>query len=169
MRRLVHTCIALAGLLFLAGSAQAEALPVPAGDVVLRITGNIANQNDSADAAFDLDGLAALPHAQVVTSTPWTEGRTVLDGVLPRDLLAAVGATGGSLRAIAINDHAADIPAEDATAYDVAVAYHKNGEQMSVRDRGPIWIVYPMDDHAELKTPETEAKMVWQLRDIAVQ
>lgn len=169
MRRLVHCCLALVGLLFLAGSAQAESLPAPAGDVVLRISGNIANQNDGADAVFDLDGLAALPHAQVVTSTPWTEGRTVFDGVLLRDLLAAVGATGGTLRAIAINDYAVDIPADDAAAYDVIVAYQMNGEPMPVRDKGPLWIIYPMDDHAELRTPETEAKMIWQLRDIAVQ
>jgi hypothetical protein len=44
-----------------------------------------------------------------------------------------------------------------------------NGAPMSVRDKGPLWIVYPMDDHDGLKTPETEAKMIWQLRDIAVQ
>lgn len=169
MRRLVHSAVALVGLLFLAGSALADALPAPAGDVILRVTGHIANQNDGTDALFDLDGLESLPHAQVVTSTPWTEGQTVFDGVLLRDLLAAVGAAGGSLRAVAINDYAVEIPAEDATVYDVIVAYEMNGEPMSVRDKGPLWIVYPMDDHDELKTPETEAKMIWQLRDISVQ
>jgi hypothetical protein len=57
MRRLVHACIALFGLLFLAGSGQADALPAPAGDVVLRVTGSIANRNDDSDALFDLDGI----------------------------------------------------------------------------------------------------------------
>lgn len=169
MRRLVRSAIALVGLLVLAGPAQADALPAPAGDVILRVTGNIANGNDGSGALFDLDGLETLPHTQVVTSTPWTEGQTVFDGVLLRDLLAAVGATGENLRAVAINDYAVDIPAEDAVAYDVIVAYQMNGAPMSVRDKGPLWIVYPMDDHDGLKTPETEAKMIWQLRDIAVQ
>ena len=168
MRRLGVALFALSTLVApLTTSALAGTIPAPAGEVVLRVSGQIANRTDGTAALFDMAALEALPAAHIVTTTAWTEGDVAFDGVLLRDLLAAVGADGNTLSAIAINDYAISIPVSDAQ-YDVIIAYRMNGEPMSVRDKGPLWVVYPVSQNPELKGPDTEAKMIWQLRELAV-
>ena len=146
----------------------AGSLPAPTGEVLLRIFGKIETPNQGADALFDFRGLAALPASELETSTAWNEEPVRFEGVLLRDLLAAVGAQGQTLHASAVNDYAVAIPAADARAYDVLVAYRMNGAAMELRDKGPLWIVYPVDQNPELEGPETEAKMIWQLRELEV-
>jgi hypothetical protein len=81
-------------------------------------------------------------------------------------VLAAAGTRRTQLTAVALNDYTVAIPAEDADRYRVIVAIKRNGAYMPVRDKGPLWIVYPLDDSKELRTPETHAKMIWQLKAI---
>jgi hypothetical protein len=38
-----------------------------------------------------------------------------------------------------------------------------NGKRLSLRDKGPIWLIYPLDDHAELQDPYYTIRLVWQL------
>lgn len=168
MRRLPCLYVILALLGDVAPAAGGD-LPAPTGEVVLRVSGQIARANDDRGALFDLASLLSLPAARLVTSTAWTEEPVSFSGVLLRDLLAAVAAKGRVLHATAINDYAVDIPVDDAASYDVLVAYRMNGRAMSVRDKGPLWIIYPVDQHPELAGPDTEAKMIWQLRELAVQ
>ena len=61
------------------------------------------------------------------------------------------------------------MPAVDAFGYDVILAVLRDGEPMSVRDKGPIWVIYPMDDHAELRDDSFNGRLVWQLKNIAVE
>lgn len=50
--------------------------------------------------------------------------------------------------------------------YDVILATTVDGKQLSVRDRGPLWVVYPTGDKPELRTPVFEARSVWQLKEL---
>lgn len=84
-------------------------------------------------------------------------------------LLKAVGADGAMLRASAINDYAVEIPVEDAVEGGPIVAYLLNGEPMSVRDKGPLWIVYPFDSAPEYQTEQVYSRSIWQLDRIEVQ
>jgi hypothetical protein len=68
----------------------------------------------------------------------------------------------------ALNDYAVEIPVTDAESFSVLVAYAQNGERMAVRDRGPLWIIYPLDSRRELQNPVIHARMIWQLKSIAV-
>ena len=40
---------------------------------------------------------------------------------------------------------------------------------MPVRDKGPLWAVYPLDGHPELNNEGTHAKMIWQVRRLDVE
>ena len=117
---------------------------------------------------LDRAEFAALPRSSVVTSTPWTEGDSRFDGVLLRDLLAHLGLPAGDVVARALNDYEAAIPAADIAGYDVLVADRLDGKAMAIREKGPLWIIYPLDAHPELEGPDTEAKMVWQLSRLTV-
>jgi hypothetical protein len=134
--------------------------------VLLTVTGRLAAP--AVPREFTLPSLEALGALSVRTATPWTDGVQEFTGVRLRDLLAAVGAQGRTLAMTALNDYTVEIPAADARSYDVIVAYRRNGAAMSVRDRGPLWIIYPLDHHAELRDAEHQARMIWQLRRIDV-
>ena len=69
----------------------------------------------------------------------------------------------------ALNDFSVTVPAADAFNYDVILAVLKDGEKMPIRDKGPIWVIYPMDDHAELRDDLYNGRLVWQLKSITTQ
>jgi hypothetical protein len=61
-----------------------------------------------------------------------------------------------------------EIPASDFARWPVILAYRMNGEALRVRDKGPLWIVYPQDDFRALRTKEVQGKWVWQVKEIRV-
>jgi hypothetical protein len=70
---------------------------------------------------------------------------------------------------MALNEYQQTIPISDFASYDVLLAFRMNGRPMRLRDKGPIWIVYPWSDHPELDDFLTRAKSVWQLNALHVQ
>jgi len=149
-------------------AASESPLPKPTGPIILTITGAIEHVNAEGRAEFDRAMLKALGTTSFATTTSWTDGKPEFEGVLVRDVLRAVGATGSSIEAIAINDYSVKIPLSDFDRYDVLLALNMNGKKLTHRDKGPIWIVYPRDDHDELHTASTDAKWIWQLTKIDV-
>ncbi|MEC9347104.1 MAG: molybdopterin-dependent oxidoreductase [Pseudomonadota bacterium] len=160
---------ALALLVLGVGTAAAAELAAPAGRPLLTVSGEIGVTNGEGGARFDRAMLEAMPQATVQTETPWTEGKVSFTGVLLADVLDAVKAGGtGTLAAIALNDYKVELPASDARAHRVLVAMAMNGKPMSVREKGPLWIIYPLSDESALQTQETYSKMIWQLARIEV-
>lgn len=151
---------------------QAASLPAPVGPVLLTVTGAIAVGNQEAGqppaARFDRAMIEALPAASLTTPTDWTEGPQRFGGVLLRDLLDRVGAAGGEIVATAINEYTAAIPRADLDRYPVLLALTRNGAAMPVRDKGPLWIVYPSPDPMPGRAGPHNSKMVWQLNRLEV-
>jgi hypothetical protein len=69
-----------------------------------------------------------------------------------RDLLKKVGASGTEITAVALNDYKVKIPIADFDKVNVILAYRRDGKAMPVRDKGPLWIMYPFDENPSLKT-----------------
>jgi hypothetical protein len=156
----------LGGALLAAGPASA--LDKPAGPVVLTLSGRVRAPNEGALANFDMPMLARLPQREFSTRTPWYAQARRFSGPLLRDVLAAAGASGTVLRAGALNDYFVDIPADDAALHDVIVARLLDGKPMAVRDKGPLFVIYPFDTRPELRTPVYYSRSAWQLRTIDV-
>ena len=167
--RLALTLIGFALMVALAEPLRADDLPRPKDRVILTIAGAITRTNAPGQAEFDLAMLEQLGLTRLRTWTPWTEGEPEFEGVPARRLMAAVGATGTTVRAVALNDFESAIPLADFERYPVLLATRVDGEQLQVRDKGPIWIVYPWSDHPELDDLPTRRKSVWQLRSLHVQ
>ena len=85
-------------------------------------------------------------------------------GPLVRDVLAQLGLDDATqVRLIAANDYFVDIPTEDFRKYDAILAMQADGEPLSRRDKGPLWLMYPISDHAELKDPVYQRRLIWQV------
>ena len=147
----------------------AENLQAPKGDVLLTITGDLTVTNVDQSIQLDIKMLEALKGTSFQTATIWTEGQQVFEGVSLHDLVEAFGITGSVLKATAINDYAVEIPLSDAIEGGPIVAYRMDGKAMSVRDKGPLWIVYPYDANEDFQTEVIYSRSIWQLdRLIAV-
>jgi hypothetical protein len=157
---------AAAGLLLAAAAAQA--LERPLGTVVLTIAGRVRNPNDGALAQFDMAMLEALPQHGFSTRTPWYAQPRRFSGPLLRDVLAAAGAQGTMLRLTALNDYRVEMPFEDAQRHDVIVARLLDDKPMAVRDKGPLFVIYPFDQRPELRSSVYYSRSAWQLRTIVV-
>lgn len=160
------------GLFLLMSNASvvhAHPLPVPEGKVMLTVEGDVSRTNGDGVARFDRDMLQALPQGTTVTHTPWTAGASHFKGPLLGAIYDAVGARGDSLHVVALNDFAADVPLTEAKEYGVILAMQRDGEPMPVREYGPLFVLYPFDDHPELQTEEVRFRSVWQVARIVVE
>ncbi|TPE52324.1 hypothetical protein FJM67_07755 [Maribrevibacterium harenarium] len=155
--------------LLIAAASQVMALEQPVGRVILTVTGAISETNQQGAAVFDRKMLEDLGMKTLVTSTPWTEGVNTFKGPKLQSLLDAVGANGTTLTITALNDYAAEMPAADAAAHDVLMAMEMNGENMRVRDKGPIFMLYPFDNEPSLNNEVIHNRSVWQVKSIHVQ
>ena len=166
---LMNTLITVTALACtMAASVSAAELAAPTGEVLLTVSGDVAVTNADETAQFDMEMLRALDQTTFVTTTPWTEGEQTFTGVSLKALMEALELTDGTLAATAINDYAVDVPVSDAVDGGPIIAYEMNGEEMSVRDKGPLWIVYPYDSSEEYRSELTYSRSIWQLDRIVV-
>jgi hypothetical protein len=146
--------------------AAARALEAPAGKVILTIRGAVANANDNGAASFDLEMLQKLPSQTFSTKTPWFPQPRKFTGVSLQALLDAVGAQPVSVNAVALNDYRVDIPLEDFTRHGAMLAYWVDDKPMTVREKGPLIVIYPFDADADLRNAVHYSRAIWQLRSL---
>ena len=141
---------------------------VPAAQFTLRIDGAI--QTPDASQVVELDGAAlrALPQKTVTTRTPWYDGTVSFSGPRLWDLLAPLKPTGKTLHVTALNDYSVDIPLSDLQRYQPVLAWQINGKAISVRDKGPLFLIYPFDAYPELHNQLYYGRSIWQIKRITV-
>lgn len=152
----------------LLAASNAQALEPPTGPVILTIDGAITQTNRGPQAQFDMKMLEKLPQHSFSTQTPWYPSAVTFTGPLLRDVLAAVGAKGTKITAVALNDYKTEIPADDASKHDVIVARLMNNRPMPIREKGPLFIVYPFDTKAELRSELYYNRAAWQLNALHI-
>jgi len=139
--------------------------PAAAGEVMLVLTNDTAPNHP--EVALTEAELLALPQVSIRTRTEFTDGVVEFVGPRVRDVLALIAAgTATTAHMVAANEYAVDIPISDFAAYDVILAMHANGERLSLRDKGPLWVMYPLDDHKELQDPLYNIRLIWQLTKV---
>jgi len=135
-------------------------------DVLLTVTH--ASDAESS-VSFDMAGLKALESTTFETTTIWTEGVQTFTGVPLSTLLADLEIADGTIFASAINDYTVEIPVSDAVENGPIIAYELNGQEMSIRDKGPLWVVYPYDRTSAYRTEVIYSRSIWQLDRIRIE
>jgi hypothetical protein len=69
---------------------------------------------------------------------------------------------------VALNNYKIEIPFDDAQRYDMVLATRLNHKPMAVREKGPLFIVYPFHTDANLRSERFYSRSAWQLRTIEV-
>jgi hypothetical protein len=143
--------------------AMAEDIPVLTGPALLTISGDIEQQEGGDPVVFDRAALMALPATTFETSTIWTDGVHSFTGVSLQALAVEMGVNDGRFLATAINDYMVEIPLGDAVEGGPIIAYLMDGKEMSIRDKGPLWVIYPYDSDADFRSEVVFSRSIWQL------
>ena len=151
---------ALARALLIALLAGAPGGLAVAGTPALTLAG--ATRSDILE--LSLEELAALPQVVVETENEFTDGIVAYRGPLVRDVLAKLGLDRlEQVRFVAANDYYVDIPTEDFRMFDAILAMEADGKPLSRREKGPLWLMYPITDFSELEDPIYLRRLIWQV------
>ena len=153
----VLTCLGLVSFPTITHADDAPTLQV------LEQVGGIQATHD-----FSLSNLQALGQDRFVTSTIWTDGEVAFEGVYATTVLKHLGIETGTLEIVAANDYFVEIPVADLLNSEALIAYTMNGEAMSTRDKGPLWLVYPFDSDVSYQSETYYARSIWQINKIRV-
>ncbi|MBF8999940.1 MULTISPECIES: molybdopterin-dependent oxidoreductase [Vibrio] len=138
------------------GHAQAQE------DTVLTVSG------DNQEVSYTMEQLENMAQDTITTETPWTKGNTQFTGITLKKLLEQSGIENENIKVGAINNYWANIPYQDIPTYDPILAFKMNGKSMSVRDKGPLWVIYPLSQTNQLTSELLHSRMVWQVNRIEV-
>lgn len=113
---------------------------------------------------FTLEELEALPQVKIVTENEFSDGVVTYRGPLVRDVLESLALDGvETVRFTAANDYSIEIPTSDFRRYDVILAMEADGNRLSRRERGPLWLMYPISDNPELRDRIYNDRLIWQV------
>lgn len=142
--------------------------------VVILLTGTLSLANeghalkvvmpDGEEQSLFLDQLDAMEQVEFSTTTIWTDDEVHFSGVAITHLLKVLGADGATLRMSALNDYSVEMPVADLEDDVPIIATRMQGQTMSVRDKGPYWVMFPFDRDPEYRTEANYARSVWQLQ-----
>ncbi|WP_143751111.1 hypothetical protein [Marinobacter sp. LV10MA510-1] len=72
------------------------------------------------------------------------------------------------LKLVAFNNYSTQTTFGKLKHADAIVATRKNDLPMSIRDRGPFWIIFPLIKRPDLENEDFYRLMSWQLSDIII-
>lgn len=117
----------------------------PYSAAIETMVGKTSRRNARANVELDVDSLDVVPLSRPNTGTPWHHEPRTLRGPVPCDLLAAIGKKEMMPQIEALNDYVASVPVSDTIHHEVAIAGRTGSEFISVRERGPLFIIDPPD------------------------
>jgi hypothetical protein len=79
-----------------------------------------------------------------------------------------VGAKGTTVTAVALNDYVSTIPMADFDKFNVILAMKRDGNYMEVREKGPLFVIYPYDTVPELQTQTYYTRSAWQVAKLII-
>lgn len=117
------------------------------------------------EEVLTLTQLDALQQGSLTTTTPWNADKRTFTGPTFA-ALAALGPASKSAHLVALNDYEVEVPAEDWTGLPLVLVTRINGVAPPVYDKGPYWLMYPVDDLPDPLPQAYLARMIWQVKAI---
>lgn len=155
----------LIGVLLLTQMAWAQA---DDSSVILTISGLKTPYQGKYRVKLTRADLLKLPQQTFTTANPWVDQPHQYRGPLLADVLKKYGITSTRLVLVALNDYRITMDFSSVERFEPILAWSDNGETMTVRNHGPLWLMFPIDRFSELEQPVYNSYMIWQLRRIIV-
>lgn len=157
---------ALLALILLASAGPIHAADEHSADLILSleiIDKSTGDNGTKERIELTYSQLQSMPRATIETSTKWTFGTQSFTGVWLATLLERHAIRSGMLELFAINDYVVRIPVDDIRQGGALLAYRRNDEIMTLRQKGPLWLVYDWDHEPAYRTETHYSRSIWQL------
>ncbi len=142
-------------------------LGTPQADTVILTLLNPKISGSHGQIAFSRDDLKALPQLTIRTGTDFTDGVSTFIGPRAIDVIDRIGRTGSvRVRMTAANAFSVDVDIAELVKYGAILALEMDGKTLTLRGKGPIWMMYPIDTFPELQDPAFNNRLIWQLQSI---
>lgn len=105
---------------------------------------------------------------EIKQNTLWTNHLTTFKGPLLSDILNDLNIKSKTLTFVAANNYKITIDTSDFYTYKIILTTHIDGKELTVRTRGPLWLMYPWGENSTLKQQSYYEKAIWQLKEITV-
>ena len=152
---------------FVSSSSNPVVSNVPRDDNTVLVLQTADSSGCDKTVQLDESSLLALPQQQFTTHHSWSEQAETFTGPLLEDVLNVVCGGASKINLKALNDYSIDIDFTYAKSLKPIVAHSINGSRLSVRDKGPLWLMVPSDD-LKVVSKELDGMLIWQLSDIVV-
>jgi hypothetical protein len=160
-RRRFLAALTVSGLV----APTSHAVATTGQETILRIDGRI---DGTAEIALTREAFEAIGLTTIRTTTPWHQGLQTFEGVRLSTLMAFCKASGTSLEVVALNKYRTTIPVSDFAKYEPILAIKRDGQYMPVRDKGPLFVIYPYDSDPALRSEQYYGRSAWQVAAITV-
>jgi hypothetical protein len=121
------------------------------------------------ELTVSLEQIEQLPQTIITTQLPWINGQAAFKGVKLSTLLEMHSIKPSLIRLKALNDYTTEVTWQEMLQYEPIIAIKKDEQYLKIRDYGPFWLIFPLDQYTELQQTTYLAKMIWQLESIKVE
>ena len=148
-----------------------DPIPTPKGKVILSIYGLSPGSPKKRPVKLDREVMEMMGTIRYTSKNRWYDRPNTFEGVLGSQFLDVLGVSekATSMRMRALNDYVVEVPISDFRKWPVMLALKKDGVYMTVREKGPVWIVYPNHLYPELGKQPYTARWIWQLKEISIE
>ena len=115
------------------------------------------------DIRLDRAAIETLPQIDFQTTTIWTDGTHHFSGPSLLSVLRAAGIVDGVVSLRAANDYSVEIPVAELTENAPIIATRIDGKPFDLREKGPLWLVYPYDSSPAYQSETVYSRSLWQL------
>jgi len=137
------------------------------GEAILTISGPQAGTGKHIEKQLNLLDIEKLGGETWTFETPWKEGARSYYGPPLKAFLKGFDLHNRTLRFVAINEYSTKIEGSFVARYPMMLAWKENGQPMSVRSLGPLWLMLPLHESPKL-IDQHSGKMIWQLKAIEI-
>ena len=126
----------------------------------------------ASSVVLSLKDLDLLPQHSFRTTTQWTEGKLAFSGPALKDILGLVDAgtdTSEKIHLIAANQYEVLLDPSLLEEDVPIVATRIDGKTFGLRDKGPLWVVFPYDLDTDYQREGIYSASIWQLIEIVVE
>ena len=117
------------------------------------------------------DRVIDLSYQDILKFTPvehtmnnvWVNKTVTYTGVKLSTIIQKYNIKSEWLKMTAINDYAIKVPIIDAEK-GAFIAYLADSKPMKIRDKGPLWVLYPFGENEELEIDTYHNRSIWQLK-----
>jgi hypothetical protein len=147
-----------------------DAIPAPANDVILTVTGGTGVKNSGDALVLDMATLEKLGLVEYSVNDPWLNAKNTYTGVLMSDFLKYIGVPSSATQVhmTALDDYQVDISIADIQKWPILLATRVNGEYMNIENNGPTRIIFPYDSFPDIDQVSYKDLWMWNLKSMEI-